>query len=202
MSQLDPKIDQKDVIFHCVSVCRSFTLEGLLEINKTLPSPIAPVDLIWKIGELSARGDIMGGQYIVNHEKAKEFIENTKDTSGKPSISDLHEAWRDWYQSKFEQNYKAEDLAELLYHEAAYFKYSEPQGDVIHHLQAKTRHYLRTYSQSDHFRQEEFAEYKKHLITQLECEELDRIDWIMSSNEDLTAFIKFIDSVDPLIEEV
>jgi len=129
-----------DRIFNTVAVCRSFRLNGLSEILKSVKLNIKPVSLIWQVGDLSAQGyfDTSVASFIVDRDKAKEAIKTLND----PSLLELHKKWRDWYYAEFQRYFKPDDLAELLYHEAAILP-EEPSR--IEKLIAKTVEYLWEY---------------------------------------------------------
>lgn len=178
-------------VLRCVSVCRSFRLEGLQTVLIQIHSKVEPVKLIWDIGDLSAKGYISGGRYVVNHKKVKDVIQKLE----KSLRCELHKKWGEWYQGEFEKKGNVEDLAELLYHEASYLKESDPGGDVLEYLKSEAKEHLSFYT-SKHLKDkpEELTEYIKNLIEQLEREDLDRIDWILEPIEH-EAFIKFLNSL-------
>jgi hypothetical protein len=140
-------VSELDRIFSTVSVCRSFRLNGLQEILKRTKLNIKPVTLIWQVGDLSARGyfDTSVVNFVVNPDKAKEALSTLKDISPFEPL-ELHEEWREWYQEEFRRYFKADDLAELLFHEAASFeKHKEEVEGKFEYLKNKTLGYLRDY---------------------------------------------------------
>lgn len=189
----------RDEIFRCVSVCRTFQLSGLQEILRRTHYPIEPVHILWYIGDLSA-GDYLRFQtnwdYIVNHKKAREVIKDLDD----PSSADLHEAWRGWHREEFENKRKFEDLAELLYHETAYFYFktcSRKGNGIVDYLKKKAKEYLEFYVESEQLKDKpkEIRDYMQKLLRQLQREELNRFSWFLTESQ-FEMFIDFINSLD------
>lgn len=131
---------ESDKIFNAVSVCRSFRLNGLQAILRNQQPEIKPITLLWQVGDLNAKGYLNSKvvTYHVDPEKAKEVI----PTLDKPSERELHEEWRNWYQEEFRRYFKADDLAELIYHETACLEKDKPKLEL---LQQKTTEYLGEY---------------------------------------------------------
>ncbi len=185
----------KDEIFQRVCVCRSFRLEGLLEILKRTDSQVEPTTLFMWVGDLNASGHFrtLIGSYIVNHDKAKETISKWNDSL----YCEEHNNWRDWYKSEFEKKWKGEDLAELLYLEAASFrKGSHTARNILDHLKLKTTEYLHRYIQAKQLQKQpgEIANYIENLIKQIQLDILNRLHWILPNSED-EIYIKFLNEL-------
>lgn len=189
-------VDVKDKIFQRVCVCRSFRLNGLQKILESTDFQVEPSVLLICVGDLNASGHFYNHieSYIVDFEKA----ENVISTWHPSSSCDLHKKWREWYRSEFEENFKVENLAELLYHEAGCFKNCPDKKDnILDYLKSVTRNYLSFYIRSRHLKHKrmQVADYIQNLIQQLRSAKLNRIHWILSAAE-FEAFIDFLTSSD------
>lgn len=134
-------------IFQRVYVCRAFRLSGLHQILQRFPTS-PPIDLImlpWKLGDLAQAKQIYNeqGYYVVNPDKGRDFSVEPSE----PSACTLHDAWRDWYQLEFGKHHQYQELAELLYHEAAYSKCTAAT-ELIVILQKNVEKYLWEYCRS------------------------------------------------------
>lgn len=127
-------------IFNTVSVCRSFRLNGLQSVLRYQQPDLKPITLLWQVGDLNAKGYVKSKvvTYLVNPEEAQRVLPQL-DASSK---HELHEQWRNWYQEEYRRYFKADDLAELIYHEAACLE-KDPQR--LERLQHKATEYLGEY---------------------------------------------------------
>ena len=185
-------------IFAIVCVCRSFKLDGLIEVMQRFVTTFDYAELIWLMGDLSASEMLHHGigNYVVNHAIAKGYILQMEASH----ILQLHENWRDWYQKEFRKNNQAEDLAELLFHEAACFKYRpSSKGKICNVLQNKTKEYLKFYVSQTASAIEEIGRYIIKLIKLLDSETLDRLEWIFPSQEEYTEYFDFLDNLCQLL---
>ena len=134
-------------LFQRIHVCRAFRLSGLHHILQRF-STIPPIDknkLPWKLGDLVQAKYIYNekGYYVVDPERVKDFSPKSPDFSA----CSLHDAWRDWYQLEFGKHHQHQELAELLYHEAAYSKCTAA-SELIAILQKNVEKYLWEYCRS------------------------------------------------------
>lgn len=131
-------------ILNTVSVCRTFRLDGLQEVLRKTNPQIKPVSLIWQVGELSAQDyvDTSVANFLVKKKAPDEVFPHL----GKSDIQDLHKGWRDWYRDEFRRYWKVDDLAELLFHEAASFDSAvTPAPSLLAYLKQQTETYLWQY---------------------------------------------------------
>jgi hypothetical protein len=136
-------------IFLRMCVCHSFKLSGLKKILEIFPttSSVDPDTLPRIIEELITGGyveskDLTDVHYIVSREKAEIAIQKLNG----PSFCNLHIAWCEWFQSEFEKNFKVNDLAALLYHEAVCLKKCTTTGkNIIDYLKPKLQEHLWKY---------------------------------------------------------
>ena len=114
-----------DRIRDTVSVCRSFRLNGLQEVLKRTELEVTPVALIWQVGDLSAQGylDSNISSFIVKRDQ----VQQVKSGLGE----ELHREWREWYREEYWRYFKVDDLAELIFHEAAILSEGEARLEAI-----------------------------------------------------------------------
>lgn len=127
-------------VFNTISVCRSFRLNGLQSILRYQQPDINPIILLKQIGDLNAKGYVNSQvvNYVVDPARAKNIIPNLET----PSERELHEQWRNWYEEEYRRYFKADDLAELIYHESACLEKSPQRLEL---LQQKITDYLGEY---------------------------------------------------------
>lgn len=191
-------------LFEHVCVCRSFKLDGLQAILRQTGIQIELPILFKTIGDLNASGWLHTyiGSYIVDRSKAIERIESWEENDISLSY-ERYKTWRDWYQNEFQKRWKVEDLAELLYHEAACFiKDPSLQGDVVEYLKGKTKKYLNVFLQLGQSpkQSEEITQYITKFIKQLKSTELDRLEWILSHSE-YEAYFAFLDTLSCVLSQ-
>jgi hypothetical protein len=213
-------------IFERVCVCRSFRLSGLNSILQRFPprSTIETTTLPYLIGDFLGEGYvyIRRGivEYIVTRERAEAVIPSLND----PTECTLHDAWHDWYEAEFEREHGFEYLAELLYHEAVYFKKCTSGENILKFLQSKVRGHLWNYCRSVaedyaddsvilpfpdlqntigaliiHLKNRDQGDKLKEVSNYIpnladRIKELNRFDGILSDSE-YEAFINFLDSL-------